>query len=219
MAKLCMSLLVGIAAVFAGIPAHSFNKGVIYATADGGSGVGDYLYTIDTPGQVTKLGQFIFDFPASGGVTEIAFSGDTLYGAVYRGAYNVIINPETAEVQRSNLPISGYSGALTGDFDGILYELNGSNYLSRINPADETTTLIGDTGIGDTRVRFTEGDLAIGPDGTLYGVAVKLLWPEGYNIGFPEYDGSWLYKFDKSTGVATPIGDTGYGRSSQDYHI
>jgi hypothetical protein len=93
-----------------------------------------------------------------------------------------------------------------------LYELLGStNSLYKIDPANGNRTFIGDSGIGDTRLRGLPGDLAIGPDGTLYGVAVKLIWPAGYNIDMPEYDGSWLYKFDKNTGLATPIGNTGYG--------
>jgi hypothetical protein len=208
MSKLCLSLILGIAVVFGSIPAQALNIQAIYMT-NGGK-----LYTLDTLGHATEIGTFpaldAYFGPPS--VVDIAFSGNTLYGAPGEGAdyfYNtLIINPDTAEITDTNLRVAGFCEALTGDADGTLYSMGRdfSATLYKTNPVDGNTIAVRTTGMLDPGEYFMPGGLAIGPDGTLYGTAGRCVRNEYGDL----VRRGWLYKIDKSTGVATPLGDIGY---------
>lgn len=161
----------------------------LYTATNYNSEADSSLYTIDdSTGAATLIG--------STGVTltDIAFSGSTLYGVTYNDFYTV--NPETG--MSTLVGSTGYSGVNTLDVDkdGTIYS---ADFLTRelltINPATGAATVVGSFGsFGSSGLFGFGGGLAFGQDGTLYGT---------FYCGV----GDCLAIIDPLSGNATKVGD------------
>jgi hypothetical protein len=125
-------------------------------------------------------------------VTDIAFHGPTLYGITF--SQFLRLNPDTGAGVVIGAIGGGFStNGLAVASDGIVYAGTNGGQLIRINPVTGAGTLVGLFGGGMT----SSGDLAFDSNDVLYGTL---------NSG----GGVVLARINRTTGVATVIGQTGF---------
>ncbi len=193
--------------------------GVLFGTTGGGN---SNLITIDpNTGVESLVGQHTF-----GAVTGLAFVDDTLYGAFFNpgrsatGEWNqasrgggpyalVTVDTTTAALTTigTTLPYSPIRGLAYDSASGVMYGVGatpaangtlGGDVLFTVDLATANTTEICHTG-------YEIGGITFGPDGLLYGGDVGVLL-RGEGGG----GDSNLLLINTTTGVATPIGLTGF---------
>lgn len=150
------------------------------------------LYVVDpTNGMTTLMG-----YTDVGYITDIAFSANNfLYGITFTALYH--LDPYSAEgTYIGSTGFSNLNGLVTSP-EGIIYAANTSyGQFIRIDENTGRGTLIGEFGTGLS----SSGDMIFADDGTLYATLNR--------SGFAN---AWLATVDPDTGVATLIGDIGFG--------
>jgi outer membrane protein assembly factor BamB len=124
-------------------------------------------------------------------ITDIAFHGPTLYGVTF--SQLVRLNPDTGAAVVVGPAFAFTTNGLAVSEEGTIYAGTTAGQLITINPATGTATLIGLFGGGMT----SSGDLVLDDNGVLYGAL-----NQGANVV--------LAKINRTTGVATVIGPTGF---------
>lgn len=158
----------------------------------------DTLYIVDpVTFDVTTVGPF----NALGGdfITDLAVTPDgTIYGISNTKLYRVDPSGQAIFVA----DVAGVSNvALTFLPDGTLLASDASGGVRSIDPATGAVIEIGAFGGGYA----TAGDLVAVADGTMYAISDQ---------GLPDaFTNNILLTVDPSTGVASPVGQIGYGRT------
>ena len=178
------------------------SPGGTYAYAPFGSsssgGVDAFIYTV-SDGTATATASLTITVIPDGftnedniAVTESPFSAGSVY--VIDGEegtdYLAVVDVDTGVTYRLG-EVTGTIGSgntIGMGPDGTLYGADNTN-LYTINPATQTTTVIGAHGIVDNQLT----GIAVAPDGTIYGVA-----GDGH-----------IFSIDASTGMATNLGTAG----------
>jgi hypothetical protein len=155
------------------------------------------LYEVNpTTGAATLVGPIKSGINPVTDVTDLAFLGTTLYGVSFSQGLLTIDPASGAAIIVGSIPGGGTINGLTADPTGtLLYASSYSGDLYTINPTTLATTTIGSFGLNGA---YSAGDLAFGPDGTLYAALVV-----------PGYTNVQLAKVDTSTGAATIYMDLG----------
>lgn len=145
------------------------------------------LYTVDPATGSAKLVGPTGMAP----ITDIAFHGPTLYGINY--SQLVRLNPDTGHAVWTGTPFPYSTNGLAVSEEGTIYAGTNGGQLITIDPATGGVLSVNSFGGGMT----SGGDLVLDDSGVLYGTL-----NQGANVV--------LAKIDRSTGVATVIGPTGF---------
>jgi streptogramin lyase len=159
----------------------------------------DTLYVIDDQEfALTLVGPFGLD-KSEGGITDMAVTPDgTLYGISNAKLFTLDADTGAASYVAD---VSGLTNVgLTFLPDGTLLATDQDGGVRRIDPASGVVTEVGAFGGGYA----TAGDLVAVANGTMYAISDK--GPVG-----DEQDNNVLLTVDTGTGVATGIGQIGYG--------
>jgi outer membrane protein assembly factor BamB len=174
---------------------------------------------------VTFGGQFGTMNTTTGAFTQIGPDTSDPLGGLVPGPHGSLlgvsfggnldsVNPATGVV--SVIGATGLGPALataafaTGEFNGTVYETDGSNNLYSVNMMTGTASLIGATGLPQCPSVTNPDDIAdeaiFAADGKLY------ITFDGFNfITNAVVDAPELYRINPTTGAATLIGPTAFG--------
>jgi hypothetical protein len=158
----------------------------------------DTLYRMDDATlSLTLIG--LFGTPASDGITDLAVAPDgTLYGISETKLYVI---DDTTGVATYIADVPGLSNVgLTFLPDGTLLATDQAGGVRSVNTTTGQVTEIGVFGGGYA----TAGDLVAVVDGTLYAISDE--GPVG-----DEFTNNWLLTVDPTTGMASPVGQIGFG--------
>ena len=168
----------------------------VYAHSD------DVLYHIDL---AKKTLVEIGPFNTSGGdvITDLAVSPDDGLWGVSEASYLYSIDPATGQAtQVTSLAACGtFSVALTFSTDGNLYAGDYMGAFCRIDTGQTPPDVINVGTLGNNLA--LAGDMVAVSDGTLYGTAYDL-------TNAATTSNNILVTINPTTGVATPIGSTGF---------